>query len=182
MPESLKKLSFNTFRKEEQNKKEKRGDLAKIIMKKMQKLYPALHIKAKTIQTGNKQNNVPESYLFDIWAEPLILKQKPTTITLLNLTEEELKERVEKTLKIWKDSLAKEVEEILKKEYPTLEITFVSSKKFGGKPTHFFNIKCPGVIPSNDIEINPSDSLATRVLSVKALFTEAQEILNTYKE
>ena len=177
--------SFNVPTKREQDGKEKLKErmesLGETVEEKMKKLYPTLHIEAKTIQESNEQNNIPESYLFDIWMEPLILEQKPTTIVVLDLSEESLQGQVEKTLQNWKDHLAKEAMEQLGKKYPGIRIRFNVSKKFPNGAVHFFSVSCPEIIPSDGIEDNPSDSLAIETLSKEVLLSEVERVLNDWQ-
>jgi len=172
---------LNVSTEREQNEKERMKSLGKTVEEKMKKLYPTLHIEAKTIQSGDERNNIPESYLFDIWVEPLILKQKPTTIAVLDLSEESLQRQVEKTLQNWKDHLAKEVTEQLGEKYPGIRIRFDVSKKYLNGAMHFFNVSCPEIIPSAGIEDNPSDSLAIETLSKEVLLSEVKRVLNDWQ-
>ncbi len=177
--------SYNILTSEETAEKSKQEKeaylLANNIQEKLSKQYPNLRIVFRGIQKGASAHNIPDSYLFDIWMEPLIIKQQPTTITLLAPNEQSLTTKTKETLLAYIDSAIKSVEDELKPEYPDLKIAYKDYSSMLGN-SHFFQLIYPGLIPPSPTDGKSSTPISLKIISKRELFEKTKAVLDMYKE
>ena len=177
--------SYNILTSEETAEKSKQEKeaylLANNIQEKLSKQYPNLRIVFRGIQKGASAHNIPDSYIFDIWMEPLIIKQQPTTITLLTPNEQSLTIKTKETLLAYIDSAIELVENNLKSEYPNLKIAYKDYSSML-ENRHFFQLIYPNLIPPSPTDGKPSTSISLKTISQETLFKEVKAVLDMYKE
>ncbi len=176
---------YNILTHEKESEKEKIEQelklLAKSVQVRLKKQYPNLRIVFRGIQKGASAHNIPDSYLFDIWMEPLIIKQQPTTVTLLTPNEQSLTTKTKETLLTYIDSAIKLVENELKSEYPDLKIIYKDYSSMLDN-SHFFQLIYPGLIPPSPTDGKPSTPIGLKIISRETLFKKAKAVLDMYKE
>ena len=177
--------SYNVLTYKKESEKEKIEQelklLAKSVQARLKKQYPNLRIVFKGVQKGVSAHNIPDSYLFDIWMEPLIIKQQPTTITLLTPNEQSLTIKTKETLLTYIDSAIKLVENELKSEYPDLKIIYKDYSSMLDN-SHFFQLIYPGLIPPSPTDGKPSTPISLETISRERLFKKTKAVLDMYKE
>ena len=177
--------SYNILTHKEQSEKEKKEQelqlLAKSVQGKLKKQYPNLRIVFKGIQKGASTHNIPDSYLFDVWMEPLIMEQQPTTITLLNPKEQSLTTKTKETLLVYIDNAIESVESELMSDYPKLKIVYRDYSSMLAN-RHFFQLIYPDLIPPSPTDGEPSTPISLTTISREALFKKTKAVLDMYKE
>lgn len=154
--------------------KQKAEKITKNVFEKLQEKYPTLNIVFNDVQKGDSKFKIPDSYLFDIWMEPLIFKQVPTTIALLVLNEDILQERVEASIKDFIDNMTREMENNLKTVYPKAKIVYKGVGVMMGN-LFLFSLECPPIIDS-------STSISSKDLSKHTLLKELKKTLYKYEK
>ena len=163
-----------------QDKIERAKNIGKTVEEELKSKFPHLRISFRNMQDGNKEHNIPDSYLFDIWMEPLIFKQKPTTITVLSLNEEDIKSTTLKNIEQYIDNAIDEAELELQEIYSGVKIKYLNySNMLKG---HMFEVSYPDIIPSDNISNNPATSFIVKELSKENIKMEVQTILEKYSK
>ena len=171
---------FTVESQEVQNEKEKAKNIGKAVEEELKSKFPHLRISFRNIQDGDKEHNIPDCYLFDVWMEPLILKQEPTTMAVLALNEQDIKSKALEKIGQYIDNIISEVVDELQVKYPKVNIKYLNSGgMFAG---HMFEVSCPDIIPSDNISNNPATSFIVKELSKENIKMEVQTILEKYSK
>jgi hypothetical protein len=147
-----------------------------IAQNNLQDKYPNLRLEFRAVQDMPNSNNLKQAFMFDLWMEPLIIEQKPTTITSLELNEKAIIDLVEKSIAQY---LIGNCMTKLTEKYPDVQIKF---KGTGLGNLYYFNVSSPTIIPADGVSDYPEDTLAIPVLDEKQLVKELIVLLESYKK